>query len=229
MGDWHILPEIIAVSEAERLACCREACALGQSIFNYSALGSSDDDRLRRQLDLPDPQAPACSAVEARVRRALTAQGIAAGAAVMLYSAPGCQQQAMHTDYDTSQMALEAEHGLPTPYAVVVAIMDGTTLIVEEETVAIPTGSALRFAGDVVHAGAGYKRGHARMHFYAKTSPELDARGRTFLVAEEEIAEDARSPEVADEAKGAESVKQKRSRRAKWPTVKCRRDRYRQP
>ena len=212
MGDWHILPEVLAVSDPEGLECCREACALGQSIFNYSAPDSSDDDRLRRQLDLPDPQAPACSAVEARVRRALTAQGIAVGAAVMLYSAPGCQQQAMHTDYDTIQMALEAEHGLQTPYAVVVAIMDGTTLIVEEETVAIPTGSALWFAGDVVHAGAAYKRGHARMHFYAKTSPELDARGRTFLVDEEEVAEDAKAAEGAEEAEDAESVKRKRSR-----------------
>lgn len=208
MGDWHLLGDIVSVSPRESSECCSEACTYGTQIFNYTGVDSDDDDHLRRQLALPSRLAPISSAVEARARRALSSRGIDVGPAVMIYSAPGCQQQALHTDYDTRQMAKEVAGGNPVPYVVVVAVTDGTRMIVDDgetATVQIPTGSALQFAGDVVHAGASYQEGHARLHFYAKTSPTLEAAGRTFLIGQERPG--------------------RSSRRARWNTIKCRRDR----
>jgi hypothetical protein len=210
MGDWHLLEEVVSVAPEEAVMCCREACAHGIGIFNYSQIDSTDDDHRRRQLSLPSQLAPFASSVEARARRALSSRSIEVGAAVLLYSAPGCQRQALHTDYDTHQMAQELTDGADKPYVVLVAIMDDTQLIIqtnnEEAIVPIPTGGAIRFSGDVVHAGAAYSMGHTRLHFYAKTSSALEASGRTFLV-------------------GQSQMPQRSSRRAKWKTIKCQRDR----
>lgn len=175
---WSV-DRLMRVDGAEAERALEEGGRLARPIFNYREAGG-DDDLRRRQLALPDRQAPAASALASRARWALSAAGGTPGDAVLLWSAGGCGPQAPHTDYDGDSVYRELlRHDRPPPEVYLVGLMDGTRLTVEDEDVAVPPGHVLRFDGRLVHAGAAYDRPNARLHFYAAGRAPDD---RTYLV-----------------------------------------------
>ena len=182
---WRVRRLSSPTDAREVAAALDEARRLATGVFNYGPNG--EEDHRRRQLALPDPAAPVASGIERRARARLTRRGHRPGAAVMLYSAPGCREQALHTDYDARLVRRLAAIGVAVPVAVLVAIMPSTEIIVgrERARVAIPAGSAFLFEGDLVHAGAAYDSENIRLHFYPVVDERLEVRDQTFLVLDE--------------------------------------------
>lgn len=178
---WSVVGRLVAPTPSDAKAALGEARQWATGVFNYQRPGGADDGA-RRQLALPDARAPVASRLAEAARAALVARGANPGEAVALYSGPGCQQQAPHTDYDPDEVDRLASAGVERPDAFLVALMRGTRLMVEGRAVRLQVGDALRFDGGVVHAGAAYADENVRLHFYAQTDDRLLARDRTFLV-----------------------------------------------
>ena len=76
----------------------------------------------------------------------------------ILYSKKKCQQQMTHRDFKN------VEEGKLAAVAIV-AVEDGTAIIVKDKKVMIPKGFMFLMRGDVFHAGAEYKKDNLRLHF----------------------------------------------------------------
>jgi hypothetical protein len=76
-----------------------------------------------------------------------------------------CSMQRRHCDR-AHEGSLAEKPLAQIPVSVVWAVQDGTTMVVEERRVAIPTGCFMLFRGDVCHRGDAYDRVHTRVHVY---------------------------------------------------------------
>lgn len=95
---------------------------------------------------------------------------------VVLESLPGCQQQAWHTDFDTTFLNLVDVKDLPL--GIIVALEDNTKFMVQQRwtptttvaskgtTVLLQKGQVLLFLGDLIHAGAAYSKRNIRLHAF---------------------------------------------------------------
>lgn len=92
-------------------------------------------------------------------------------------SRAGCKEQRAHTDYDPKaadfrRSATLGEH----PYSAIFALEKGTSFVVygpastatrrTRRLVSLERGDLLIFRGDVVHAGAAYRKPNTRVHVY---------------------------------------------------------------
>lgn len=127
------------------------------------------------------------------------------GEAVVIKSEPGCQRQAAHTDHVPSLQLQRLVYGDPTrlPLAVLVAVEEGTTLEVWPSSIAlstrvtdaalpaaplphttlkVPTGSAVVFRADLVHAGSAYAAQHRRLHLFLESAAFAREYNTTFII-----------------------------------------------
>ncbi len=118
----------------------------------------------------------------------------------VLVSNPGCQQQAAHTDWDTSEF-LGDEDSIK-PLGVLLALMNNTSLNVwpgshllhtKKETlptrigmhvVELAAGGILLFDGRLVHGGASYSYLNARIHVYLDVPGVIRPKDATWVVFE---------------------------------------------
>jgi len=119
----------------------------------------------------------------------------------LLFLCAGCVIQALSEEHDIFKMGNLRRH-LPGVFWLMLA---GALCLAAFPTLGGYFSKDRILLATFIHAGASYQEGHARLHFYAMTSPTLEAAGRTFLIGKER-------PERS-------------SRRARWNTIKCRRDR----
>lgn len=164
----------------------RENLKHAMVIFNDNARTRVNDD-LRSQVDVnvTEKLLPGIDQILSPFeQRGLTRSGF-----VALHSAPGCQEQAAHRDFD-----LECFDEGQVPVGVLVAIEPGTTLDVwpfpkggtkrgtkkgtkkvKRHQVKLDQGDVLVFRGDCVHAGSAYRFENTRLHCY------LDLKGTRLL------------------------------------------------
>ena len=90
-----------------------------------------------------------------------------------------CLQQFGHCD--RAKEGSLRDHPLQdVPISGLLAVQDGTRMVVQGSEIEVPTGYYLLFRGDLCHAGAGYKECHTRLHFYLDPigwAPDLNLHG----------------------------------------------------
>ena len=92
---------------------------------------------------------------------------------VALRSYPGCQAQGKHCDYDPTELARHPDSLVP--WSVLWALQPDTKLMLYGRNgttieLAVPIGKLLVFRGDLVHAGAKYKKQNVRVHCYVNAT-----------------------------------------------------------
>lgn len=140
-------------------------------IFNHNARTRSNDD-LRSQSHVK---------VNDRLLRGIDEflqqfehSGMKRSEFMAIHSAPGCQEQAAHCDFDPKSPCFQT----PTfPVGVIVALQDDTfvdvwpgshrnAFRVERHKVTLSKGDVLVFRGDCVHAGSAFQHANTRLHCY---------------------------------------------------------------
>ena len=150
-----------------------------EKIENYSLKGQHifNPDKKRKQRPIPKS-----SKVSKRILTFLKDQGLLnnryVGGMVTIHSLSGCQQQAFHTDYDPEQV----KHANIKPLGVLTALNNNTKFLTTEKTYHLNKGDILCFAGDVVHAGAGYDNANTRIHIYLDVDEISRIKNRTWLI-----------------------------------------------
>ena len=121
---------------------------------------------------------------------------------VVIHSKPDCGDQAAHCDYIPSHQMIRSSDS-QFPLAVLVAVMPGTKLhvwpgsirlaytnpniyrgmpAIHRKTVNLDPGDVLVFRGDLVHAGAAYKKENVRVHCFLDSDRVLRDPNRTYLI-----------------------------------------------
>lgn len=184
----------------------RKSCV--GAIFNHSDEDASVSDRKRLQRLLPWKDA-AWRGLEASILASVAAVAPHVTTTLvqlpwnLLQSRAGCQQQASHTDWVPTEAVAEAVAAGTPPLAVLVALMDGTTLEVwpratglttrlddaqlpttpiPQQTVRLRPGDVLVFRPDCVHAGSAYAEPNVRLHAYFDNPLVARARNTTWTI-----------------------------------------------
>jgi hypothetical protein len=181
--DGYTVVAGISLAESDVVRLGRLAGDHATPIFNYNGSTSYNDGR-RLQWAIPDTDV-ALPVLRRQLQAAVGSSWPAGAKArdwVVLKSAPRCQAQHRHRDYD------DAERRARVPMGAVVALQPGTKLDVWPGThapgvepsgpptsVAIPVGSALVFNGYLAHRGAAYTAANTRLHAYIDV-PEVERR-----------------------------------------------------
>lgn len=176
-----VLRGAVAVSD-ELVAKVRHQSRHAGAIFNYTGAGANDDDGRRRQQRLMTRQlGPWTREVEAAVAPYLGPSRVVREY-VAIISQHGCQQQALHWDYDPDACRAACTDDT-IPLAVIVTLMPDTCLVVSPGAIrgrrdlpiteiTTQPGDIVVFRGDLIHAGAAYPdRSNVRVHAY------VDVRG----------------------------------------------------
>jgi len=113
---------------------------------------------------------------------------------VVLHSASGCQVQMPHTDYVANDDLLSASDA-EMPLGCLIALERATKLYVwpkcirqapfdpaAVKKVYLKPGDALVFRGDLVHAGADYRRPNTRLHVYLDSPKVKRTRNQTYFI-----------------------------------------------
>jgi len=118
---------------------------------------------------------------------------------VLLVSLAGCQEQATHSDFEPDDAMKDL-----TPFSVIVALQNNTTLVVwpyshrihyandaeltrmkisQRKVLELQTGDAVIFRGDLIHAGSAYNKRNYRLHCYVDILGQSRAQNTTYLTA----------------------------------------------
>ena len=178
--DGYAVVTGIALTPNDTARLVRLAAENATPIFNYNGATDYNDGR-RLQWAIPKTDPALCSLAR-QLEVAIGPHwplGATARDWVVLQSAPRCQAQHRHRDFDDTSRWLQA------PLGAVVALQPGTKLDVwpgthlpgveprgPPKSVAIPVGSALIFNGYLAHRGAAYATANTRLHAYVDV-PEV--------------------------------------------------------
>ena len=164
----QLLRRVVDVkSSVERF---RKIAMRGSHIFN--------PDKLRRQGPVRKSDAIVRKAIEVMKQRKIMGRRHYLGGAVALHSAPGCQQQMWHVDYDPDELRAKRVK----PMGVILALENETRFVTPSTVYDMNKGDMLCFDGDDVHAGAAYDRSNTRLHMYIDVSNVERKKNRTWLV-----------------------------------------------
>ena len=176
-NKFHITDELIATIEAQSDHTA--------AIFNHNENTAHNDFR-RRQTPLRKNRKCIINFLaEMRDLSYNINKNLTMTDPVIIKSLAGCQSQSPHSDYIPDQLASLNDEQMPL--SLLVAIQDGTKLLVWAKAIRLATlkhkvmrktvnmnkGDAVIFRGDLVHAGADYSSLNIRIHAYLD-SPMVD-------------------------------------------------------
>lgn len=169
----RVLKGAVNVSEVT-LHRLRHKAENGKMIFN------PDDKRI--QLPISRNLAVVRRAEAALKDAGIIRAGRSLTSPVLLHSRAGCKRQPWHCDYDPDRV--ENSRSLP-PMGVLVALEGDTFFDTPGKLYKLDAGDVLVFTGEVVHAGAAYRKENTRIHFYLETAAHPRPRDMTWLIGED--------------------------------------------
>lgn len=179
---------------------CLHHSSCKQSIFNHDANGNGNDylrrqqhlRRYRRNTHLHHIQ---CT-LETFIQREFSLKH-RIQSPILLMSLPGCQSQAPHTDFLTTD-AFEQLADQEIPLSMIVALEDETVFDIYENSirkggtidakyrkqVRMRSGDIIVFRGDLVHGGSAYSTSNVRLFYYVDSPFFKRIPNRTQFVSE---------------------------------------------
>jgi len=132
-------------------------------------------DTRRTQSKLP-PSHALHEAVTGALSAMTLSRGRYFGDVYLMHSEAGCEQQEFHVDYKPEP----GRHG-KRPLSVLVALEEGTRLVLRSRTVELSAGDCCIFDSSVVHAGAAYAEENLRVFVYWPTEADTHPMNATYL------------------------------------------------
>jgi len=132
-------------------------------------------DVRRSQFKLPCSH-PLYHAVTCALEKTTLSRGRYFGDVYLMHSEAGCEQQEFHLDYKP-----DSGRNGKRQLSVLVALEDGTRLVLKSHTVELNAGDCCIFDSSVVHAGAAYAKENLRIFVYWPTNRDTHPENATYL------------------------------------------------